>query len=86
MLNNAIYPYYPAFRELVTKEMTYPILTHYHTVLRELVTKEMTYQARRLAHRPSLAVWCGNNEIEDDNLRTHDDWTNYTVMNYGTGM
>ena len=26
--------------------------------------KEATYQIRRLAHRPSLIAWCGNNEID----------------------
>jgi len=29
-----------------------------------LVADEATYQLRRLAHRPSLVVWCGNNENE----------------------
>lgn len=28
------------------------------------VRREATYQVRRLAHRPSLVVWCGNNELE----------------------
>ncbi|MCX7726314.1 MAG: hypothetical protein N2053_05650, partial [Chitinispirillaceae bacterium] len=29
-----------------------------------LVTKEAIYQVKRLAHHPSIALWCGNNEIE----------------------
>jgi beta-mannosidase len=29
------------------------------------VKNEATYQVRRLAHHPSLIVWCGNNEIEE---------------------
>jgi beta-mannosidase len=28
------------------------------------VQQEATYQVRRLRHHPSLALWCGNNEIE----------------------
>ena len=29
---------------------------------------EATYQIRRLAHHPSLVVWCGNNEMEEGNF------------------
>ncbi len=29
------------------------------------VKDEVKYNVRRLCHHPSLAVWCGNNEIED---------------------
>jgi beta-mannosidase len=32
------------------------------------VKREAEYQIRRLAHRPSLVIWCGNNEME---------WGNY---------
>jgi len=28
------------------------------------VTREATHQVRRLAHHPSLVIWCGNNEME----------------------
>lgn len=28
------------------------------------VKREATYQIRRLAHHPSLIIWCGNNEME----------------------
>jgi beta-mannosidase len=28
------------------------------------IKREATYQIRRLAHHPSLVVWCGNNEME----------------------
>jgi beta-mannosidase len=28
------------------------------------IKREATYQVRRLAHHPSLVVWCGNNEME----------------------
>lgn len=31
---------------------------------RENVIKEAEYQIKRLRHHPSLALWCGNNEIE----------------------
>jgi len=31
------------------------------------VKREATYQIRRLAHHPSLVVWCGNNEMEEGN-------------------
>ena len=33
----------------------------------EDLKKEAQYQVRRLAHRPSLVVWCGNNEMEQAN-------------------
>jgi beta-mannosidase len=32
------------------------------------VKREATYQLRRLAHHPSLIVWCGNNEMEEGNF------------------
>ena len=43
------------------------------------VRREVTCAVREMAHHPSLAVWCGNNEIEwgdwewgyDNQLRTH---------------
>jgi beta-mannosidase len=31
------------------------------------VKREAQYQIRRLAHHPSLVVWCGNNEMEQGN-------------------
>jgi beta-mannosidase len=31
------------------------------------VKQEATHQVRRLAHHPSLIVWCGNNEMEEGN-------------------
>ncbi|NLS78336.1 MAG: hypothetical protein GXY76_13850 [Chloroflexi bacterium] len=31
------------------------------------VKREAAYQVRRLAHHPSLIVWCGNNEMEEGN-------------------
>ena len=31
------------------------------------VKREARYQVRRLAHHPSLIVWCGNNEMEEAN-------------------
>jgi len=31
------------------------------------VKREAVYQLRRLAHRPSLVIWCGNNEMEAGN-------------------
>jgi beta-mannosidase len=31
------------------------------------IKREATYQVRRLAHHPSLVVWCGNNEMEQGN-------------------
>jgi len=30
----------------------------------ENVRREVTYNARRLRHHPSIAIWCGNNEID----------------------
>lgn len=32
------------------------------------VKQEAAYQIRRLAHHPSLIVWCGNNEMEEGNF------------------
>ena len=32
--------------------------------VQENVIKEAEYQIKRLRHHPSLALWCGNNEIE----------------------
>ncbi len=32
------------------------------------VKQEAAYQVRRLAHHPSLVVWCGNNEMEEGNF------------------
>ncbi len=31
------------------------------------IKREAAYQVRRLAHHPSLVVWCGNNEMEEGN-------------------
>jgi len=36
---------------------------HHETFAKE-VEREAVWQVRRLAHHPSLIVWCGNNEIE----------------------
>lgn len=33
----------------------------------EEAKREATYQVRRLARRPSLVAWCGNNEMEEGN-------------------
>ncbi len=30
----------------------------------ENVRQEITYNARRLRHHPSIAIWCGNNEVD----------------------
>lgn len=30
----------------------------------ENVRQEVTYNARRLRHHPSIAIWCGNNEVD----------------------
>lgn len=32
------------------------------------VKREATFQVRRLAHHPSLVIWCGNNEMEEGNF------------------
>lgn len=43
----------------------------------ELVDPEIEFQARRLRHRASLALWCGNNEILMINLpelKQHPEW------------
>ena len=39
-----------------------------HEEFRASVRAEVRYQAGRLAHHASLALWCGNNEIEADTL------------------
>ncbi|KZP21483.1 glycoside hydrolase family 2 protein [Athelia psychrophila] len=46
--------------ELQFSDATYPIAGPFV----ENVLAEAAYQVRRLNHHPSLAVWCGNNEIE----------------------
>ncbi len=38
------------------------------------VKSEVEYNVKRLSHHPSLAVWCGNNEIED----MHMSWVHMT--------
>ena len=38
------------------------------------VKDEIEYNVKRLSHHPSLAVWCGNNEIED----MHMSWVHMT--------
>lgn len=38
------------------------------------VKKEVKYNVNRLSHHPSLALWCGNNEIED----MHMGWVHMT--------
>lgn len=44
------------------------------------VKREVKYNVKRLSHHPSLAVWCGNNEIEDMHMAwvhmtKYVDWT-----------
>lgn len=44
------------------------------------VKKEIKYNVNRLSHHPSLALWCGNNEIEDMHMAwvhmtKYVDWT-----------
>ncbi len=46
----------------------------------ENVKKEVAYNVKRLSHHPCLALWCGNNEIEDMSLawcymRKYVEWT-----------
>ncbi|MBE7533360.1 MAG: glycoside hydrolase family 2 protein [Ardenticatenaceae bacterium] len=38
---------------------------------------ELAYQIRRLRHHPSLALWCGNNELEQGLVGT--EWTHYCM-------
>ena len=40
----------------------------------ETVTAELTDNIRRLRHHASLALWCGNNEIEEAIVRTPHSW------------
>lgn len=52
------------------------------------VKNEVEYNVKRLCHHPSLAVWCGNNEIEDMHMAwmhmtKYVDWTEkffYTIL------
>ncbi|KAF7968949.1 hypothetical protein HWV62_28789 [Athelia sp. TMB] len=46
--------------ELEFSDALYPIAGPFV----ENVLAEVTYQVRRINHHPSLAVWCGNNEVE----------------------
>ncbi len=39
----------------------------------ENVKKEIEYNVKRISHHPSLALWCGNNEIEE----MHSGWMTY---------
>jgi beta-mannosidase len=49
------------------------------------VHREAAYQIRRLAHHPSLALWCGNNELEqkpNDIQKTEERTRAYEVLFY----
>lgn len=49
------------------------------------VRDEVTAQATRLSHHPCLALWCGNNEVEQSKeLETPDGWATYARLNYET--
>ena len=49
------------WQEFIFACAKYPV--HDEAFLQD-VKREAEYQVRRLAHRPSLVVWCGNNELE----------------------
>ena len=50
------------------------------------VSREATYQTRRLAHHPSLIIWCGNNEIEwgyySWNWDTASQWPDHGIFHH----
>lgn len=50
------------------------------------VQVEITQQVRRLRHHAALAVWCGNNEIEANNVRNDQYRPGYLLLNYATVM
>ena len=46
------------------------------------IKKETVHQIRRLAHHPSIALWCGNNEIEGILLHPHRKRHHYSVYKW----
>eukprot|EP00730_Choanoeca_flexa_P001763 TRINITY_DN10772_c0_g1_i3.p4 TRINITY_DN10772_c0_g1~~TRINITY_DN10772_c0_g1_i3.p4 ORF type:complete len:133 (+),score=20.88 TRINITY_DN10772_c0_g1_i3:868-1266(+) len=50
------------------------------------VQTEIEQQTRRLRHQPCIAVWCGSNEIEANNLKNASYRPGYVKLNYDTVM
>ncbi|MEE3393239.1 MAG: glycoside hydrolase family 2 protein [Lachnospiraceae bacterium] len=46
------------------------------------ITEEIRENVRRLRHHPSLGLWCGNNEMEDFELKREYDGDEITVRDY----
>ncbi|XP_041374637.1 beta-mannosidase-like [Gigantopelta aegis] len=61
------------WQDLMFSDALYPVGESFL----ESVKQEVTYQVRRLKHRPSVAVWAGNNENEGI-LRSYSSKPNYT--------
>ena len=57
----------------------------YHDEFLTSVRREIAEQVWRLGSHPSVAMWCGNNEIEANNVKPADRAT-YSLLNYDTVM
>jgi beta-mannosidase len=57
----------------------------HHSEFAASVRSEIRHQTTRLSAHPSIVLWCGNNEVEQNTEMAEESiWKQYSTLAYGT--